>query len=105
MPHDYYYKYDSRIPGMSWALDFENIEYSDLDLELDKIKFELTKMDGTWGEIKMDCPALKYWSISGTQAFHHWYYPSTSETTIYIENLDIDLGFDLVLDDAGYLDP
>jgi hypothetical protein len=90
---------------MSWALDFENIEYSDLDLELDKIKFELTKMDGTWGEIKMDCPALKYWSISGTQAFHHWYYPSTSETTIYIENLDIDLGFDLVLDDAGYLDP
>lgn len=25
--------------------------------------------------------------------------------TIYIEDVDIDLGFDLVLDDEGYLDP
>jgi len=105
MPTDYHYKYNSRIPGASWAFDFTNIEYSDLDLRMEDIKFDLTRMDTTWGEIKMDCPALKYWAISGVQTFHHWYYPSTSETTIYIEDLDIDLGFDLVLDDEGYLDP
>jgi hypothetical protein len=105
MPTDYHYKYKSRIPGASWAFDFENIEYSDLDLRMEDIKFDLTRMDNTWGEIKMDCPALKYWAISGVQTFHHWFYPSKSETIIYIEDLDIDLGFDLVLDDEGYLDP
>lgn len=53
----------------------------------------------------MDIPALHYWAISATQHFHHWYYPSSSEVTLYIENLDVDFGFDLKLDDKGYLDP
>ena len=32
MPEEYHYKYDSRLPGCSWAIDWENIQYSDLDL-------------------------------------------------------------------------
>jgi hypothetical protein len=105
MPEEFHYKYDSRMPGCSWAIDWENIEYSDLDLRPDDITFELTRGDGMRGEIKMDIPSLKYWAISATQDFHHWYYPSKSEIIIYIENLDIDVGFDLKLDARGYLDP
>lgn len=66
LPHKYRYNYKSRIPGMSWELILDDIKYSDLDLNLEDIKFDLTRMDGTWGEIKMDVPSLKYWAIDAT---------------------------------------
>jgi hypothetical protein len=105
LPDEYHYKYSSYLPGCSWSVDYEDIEYTDLDLRLEDITFELTRMDGMWGEILMDMPALKYWAISATQDFHHWYYPSKSEIIVYIEDFDVDFGFDLKLDEKGYLDP
>lgn len=105
LPSEYHYEYTSRIPGLDWKVDWEDIKYSDLDLKMEDIRFELTRMDGTWGEVLMDIPALKYWEISANQKFDHWYLPSNSEIYMTIENFDIDFGIDLKLDDDGYLDP
>ena len=66
LPSEYHYKYKTGVPGLSWSIDYEDIQYKDLDLRLEDITFELTRMDGMWGEVKMDIPSLKYWAISAT---------------------------------------
>ena len=63
MPKEFHYEYDSKIPGADWQMDWEDIEYTSLNLKMEDIKFSLTRMDGTWGEVLMDIPALKYWRI------------------------------------------
>ena len=72
---------------------------------MDDVTFELTRMEEQWGCINMDNKALAYWAIAATENFHHWWLPHSSEIFIFIENLDIDIGFDLLLDDNGYLEP
>jgi hypothetical protein len=72
---------------------------------MDDVTFELTRMEDQWGVINMDNKALTYWAISATQNFHHWWLPHSSDILIFVENLDVDIGFDLLLDDNGYLDP
>ena len=99
LPTNLTYGYHSSIPGFSWTIDFEDIKYSKFDLDMNEVKFELTRMEGQWGEINMDMPALKYWAISAVQDFHHWWLPSRSDIVIFIENLDVDIGFDLKLDE------
>ena len=66
LPSEYHYEYNSYLPGCSWAIDYENIQYSDLDFRLEDITFELTRMENMWGEIKMDFPSLKYWAVTAT---------------------------------------
>jgi hypothetical protein len=66
MIKDFTYKYNSRLPGCDWSVDWTDIKYSDLDLEMDDVTFELTRMDGTFGEVLMDFPALHFWTISAT---------------------------------------
>ena len=53
----------------------------------------------------MKFPAIHYLTIQAIQHFHHWYLPHDSPVTFNIEKLEIDVGFDLILDDRGYLDP
>ena len=105
LPRNYTYEYNSYIPGFSWAIDYQDIVYTDFDLNMSEVKFELTRMEDKMGNINMDFPALHYWAISAIQEFHHWWLPHSSPIFIFIEDLDIDVGFDLALDDNGYLDP
>ena len=64
LPKNFSYSYESYIPGLSWSIDLEDIAYTDFKLNMNEVKFELTRMEETWGVIKMDNPALHYWAIS-----------------------------------------
>jgi hypothetical protein len=45
MPTNFTYEYNSYIPGFSWALDLEDIVYTDFDLRMNDVVFELTRME------------------------------------------------------------
>lgn len=49
---------------MSWSIDFQDIMYTDLKLNMNDVTFELTRMEEQFGTINMINKALEYWAIS-----------------------------------------
>lgn len=45
LPTNYTYEHYSWIPGFSWSIDYQDIVYTDFDLNMNDVTFELTRME------------------------------------------------------------
>lgn len=65
LPKDYHFGYES-ILGLNWEIDWTDIVYSAIDLNMDDVKFELTQPTEQWehGLVRFDFPALKHWELT-----------------------------------------
>lgn len=103
LPKEYHYEYKSKIL-LDWIIDWTDIKYSEIDLDMSKVTFELTQLNDK-GLLKFDFPALKHWEITANQHVNTWILPSTSQVELIFKDFDIDFEVELVLDEKGYIDP
>ena len=83
---------------------WENIRYTDADIELDKIIFSLDDYEGH-GLFRLDFPAYKKLIIEAHQKVFHWLWGSESDLKISIIDLELDFKGRFQLDENGYLNP
>lgn len=63
MPKNFTYEYNTWVPGMSFAIDWEDISYTDFDLHMEEVSFELTREINQFGAINMKFPAIHHLTI------------------------------------------
>ena len=68
---------------------WNDIKYTDTDVELDKVKFTMESYEGH-GLFVLDFPAYKNLLIEAHQEVVHWLWGSESEVTISIKDFDVD---------------
>ena len=76
LPKEFNFGYESKI-GLDWDIQWTDIIYSEIDLAMDEVKFELTQQFDE-GLLKFDFPALKHWEITAQQHVNTWILPSDS---------------------------
>ena len=104
LPTEYHYEFGMFFDLLSWKVDWTDITYKDVQLDIKDVKFNLTRGFGL-SLIKVDFPAIKQWEIDATQVINSYILPSESKVELIFEDFDIDFQTDLVLDENGYIDP
>lgn len=97
----------NKIWGFEWRFTWKDISYSQIDLDMDDVKFELepSDMDENMNLVVFDFPALKYWEFKARETIDSWWFWSDSMVEFKIEDFDIDFSCHLKVDDQGYLEP
>jgi len=104
LPTEYSYEFGMFLDILSWKVDWTNITYSAVDLDVRDIKLNLTRGFDK-GLLKFDFPAVKHWEIDANQEINSWILPSNSKVELIFKDFDVDFQTDFVLDENGYLDP
>ena len=88
-PKQFHYEILPTLGNLGWIIDWTDITYSKIDLDIKDIKIELT--DGyDLPLIKVDFPAIKQWEIDATQVVNTWILPSSSKVELIFKDFDID---------------
>jgi len=104
LPKNYHYEFGLFFDMLSYTIDWTDITYTDIDLDVKDVKLELSR-GYDLSLIKFDFPAVKKWEIDAMQTVNSWVLPSNSRVELIFEDFDIDFQADLVLDENGYVDP
>ena len=104
LPKTYHYEFGLFFDLLSYQVDWTNITYSEIDLDVADVKLELTR-GFDLSLIKFDFPAVKKWEIDANQTINSWILPSNSKVELIFQDFDIDFQCDLKLDENGYVDP
>ena len=76
LPEEYHYSFGLFGFGLlEWKVDWTNIRYHKVDLDVKDIKLNLTE-GYELSLIKFDFPAVKNWEIDATQTINSWILPS-----------------------------
>ena len=103
-PKHFHYEILPKWGVLGWIIDWTDITYSDIDLDVEDVKIELTE-GYDFPLMKVDFPAIKDWEIDATQTVNTWILPSTSQVQLMIKDFDIDFQCDFFVDENGFLDP
>ena len=104
LPDTYHYEFGLFFDLFSYTVDWTDIEYTDIDLDVADVKLELTR-GFDLSLIKFDFPAVKKWEIDAMQEVNSLILPSKSRVELIFQDFDVDFQADLVLDENGYVDP
>lgn len=104
LPTEYHYEFGLFLEILSYQVDWTNITYTDIDLDIADIKLDLTR-GYDQSLIKFDFPAIRSWEIDAMQEINSYILPSYSKVELIFKDFDIDFQTDLVLDTNGYIDP
>ena len=104
LPKNYHYEFGLFFDMLSYTIDWTDITYTDIDLDVKDVKLELTR-GYDLSLVRFDFPAVKKWEIDAMQTVNSWVLPSNSRVELIFEDFDIDFQADLVLDENGYVDP
>jgi hypothetical protein len=89
MPDHYHFEFGLLHDLLTWKIDWTDITYTPVDLDIEDVKFELTRGYDI-SLIKFDFPAIKHWEVDAMQVVNTWFLPSTSKVELIIKDLDID---------------
>jgi hypothetical protein len=89
LPDEYHYEFGLFFEILSYTVDWTNITYSDIDLDVDDIQLELTR-GYDLSLIKFDFPAVKHWEIDAMQQVNSIILPSKSRVELIFKDFDID---------------
>jgi hypothetical protein len=104
LPSTYHYDFGLFFDLLSYQVDWTDITYTDIDLDVAGVKLELTR-GYDLSLIKFDFPAVKKWEIDAMQEVNSFVLPSKSRVELIFQDFDVDFQADLKLDENGYLDP
>lgn len=76
-PKSFHYEILPRLGNLGWIIDWTDIKYSDITLDVEDVKILLTEGD-SFPLIKVDFPAIKEWEIDAFQTVNTWILPSSS---------------------------
>ena len=62
LPHEYHYSFGLFFDLFVWQIDWTDIKYKDIDLDVSKISLDLKKT-GDSQLISVKVPALKHWEL------------------------------------------
>lgn len=89
LPTEYHYEFGLFLDILSYQVDWTNITYSNIDLDVDDIKLEFTK-NYEISLMKFDFPAVKSWEIDAMQEINSYILPSYSKIELIFKDFDID---------------
>lgn len=89
LPTEYHYEFGLFLDILSYEVDWTNITYTDIDLDVEDIKLELTR-GYDLSLIKFDFPAVKSWEIDAMQEVNSVILPSYSKVELIFKDFDID---------------
>jgi hypothetical protein len=89
LPTEYHYEFGMFLDILTWKVDWSDISYKQVNLDVKDIKFNLTR-GYDLSLIKVDFPAIKNWEIDATQEVNSWILPSKSKVELIFEDFDID---------------
>jgi hypothetical protein len=89
LPTEYHYEFGLFLDILSYEVDWTNITYTDIDLDVEDIKLELTR-GYDLSLIKFDFPAVKSWEIDAMQEVNSIILPSYSKVELIFKDFDID---------------
>lgn len=89
LPTEYHYEFGLFLDILSYEVDWTNITYTDIDLDVEDIKLELTR-GYDLSLIKFDFPAVKSWEIDAMQEVNSLILPSNSKVELIFKDFDID---------------
>ena len=81
LPESYHYEFGLFFDMLSYTIDWTNITYTDIDLDVKDVKLELTR-GYDLSLIKFDFPAVKKWEIDANQEVNSWILPSNSRVEL-----------------------
>lgn len=97
LPDHYHYEFGLFFNLLHWKIDWSNIEYSKVDLDIADVQIELTRsFDKSLMNVKF--PAIKHWEIDAYQDVNFWFLPDYSDVELIFKDFKIDFETDLVLD-------
>ena len=104
LPKSYHYEFGLFFNLLQWKIDWTDIEYSNVDLDIADIEIELSRsFDKALMNVKF--PAVKHWEIDAAQDVNFWFLPDYSNIQLIFKDFKLDFETDLQLDEHGYLDP
>lgn len=81
LPNTYHYEFGLFFDLLSYAVDWTDITYSDIDLDVGDVKLELTR-GYDLSLVKFDFPAVKKWEIDAMQEVNSFILPSKSRVEL-----------------------
>ena len=81
LPDKYHYEFGLFFDLLSYTVDWTNITYTDIDLDVSEVKLELTR-GYDLSLIKFDFPAVKKWEIDAMQEVNSLILPSKSRVEL-----------------------
>ena len=81
LPTEYHYEFGLFLDILSYEVDWTNITYSEIDLDVADVKLELTR-GYDLSLVKFDFPAVKKWEIDAMQTVNSWILPSESRVEL-----------------------
>ena len=103
-PKEYSYTFAMFWDLLYWKIDWTDINYKPIDLDIKDVKVEFTR-GYDQSLVKFDFPAIKEWEIDAYQTVNTWLFPTESDIQLIFKDFDVDFQADLVLDENGYIDP
>ena len=62
LPHEYHYKFSIFYNLLEWKLDWKNIEYGKVDLNIHDVELKLKEVENL-RLVSIKFPALKHWNV------------------------------------------
>lgn len=81
LPTEYHYEFGLFFDLLSYTIDWTNITYTDIDLDVSDVKLELTR-GYDQSMLKFDFPAVKKWEIDANQTVNSLLLPSNSRVEL-----------------------
>jgi len=89
LPTEYHYEFGLFLEILSYEIDWTNITYTKIDLDVSDIKLDFTR-GYDLSLIKFDFPAVKNWEIDANQEINSILLPSDSKVELIFKDFDID---------------